>query len=346
MSFAVMSFAVASFTVTSIAVTMRLLCIGVLVAQCALWLPLHAAEPAWKPQKNVELVVGAQAGGSNDRMARLLQKVLTENALVPVSMTVVNKPGQGQTAAAAYTNAHAGDAHYLLILSSSWVSTSIATRAATTHRDFTPIAKLVEGDLVLTVATESPLRTVKDLVDSLRKDVTALSFGFSTSAGNASHIALAELARLAGGDPRRLRVVVNASGGITATQVAGGHVNVGVNSSGSIQPMVALGKVRMIGAISRQRLPQLQTLPTLREQGYDVVASTWFTVFGPKGLAPAQAAWWEDAIGKAMRHPEAKQFVDANNWTLELTGSRELPGELDKEYARLRTALTDLGMVK
>jgi tripartite-type tricarboxylate transporter receptor subunit TctC len=63
-----------------------------------------------------------------------------------------------------------------------------------------------------------------------------LSFAFSTSAGNSLHIALAELARFAGADPRKLRVVVNSAGSITATQVAGGHVNVGISSSGSAGP--------------------------------------------------------------------------------------------------------------
>jgi putative tricarboxylic transport membrane protein len=323
----------------------RVLLAAASLSCCIAGFSAHGAEPAWKPQKNVELVVGAQAGGSNDRMARLLQKVLTESGAAP-SMTVVNKPGQGQTLAVAYINTHPGDPHYLLMLGSSWITSSIAARATTTHRDFTPITKLVNGDLVLSVTADSPLRTVKDLVEGLRKDVTQYSFGFSTSAGNASHIALAELARLAGADPRKLRVIVNASGSITATQLAGGHINAGVNSSGTIQAMVALGKARMIGAISSQRLPQLPDLPTLREQGYDVVASTWFAMFGPKGLAPAQARYWEDALVKAMRHPETKQFADANNWTIELTGSRELPVELDREYARLRATLNELGMIK
>lgn len=47
-----------------------------------------------------------------------------------------------------------------------------------------------------------------------------------------------------------------------------------------------------------------------------------------------------------MRHPEAKKFAETNNWTIELIGSRELPIRLDKEYARLRKTLTELGMVQ
>lgn len=320
----------------------RALLVGTSLAYCA----VHGAEPAWKPQKNVELVVGAQAGGANDRFGRLLQKVLTEINAAPVSMTVVNKPGQGQSLAVAYVNSHRGDPHYLLILGSSWVTTAITTRTTSTHHDLTPIMKVVDTDLVVSVPADSQIRSIKDLVDGLRTDVPPYSFGFSTSAGNASHIALAELARHAGTDPRKLRMVVNASGSITATQLAGGHISIGVSSSGSVQAMVGLGKVRMIGAIASQRLPQLPNLPTLREQGYDVVASTWFAVFGPKGLAPPQAAYWEDMVGKAMRHPETKQFAETNNWNIELVGSRQLPIALDKEYARLRTTLSELGMVK
>src|SRR5262245_13463986 len=322
----------------------RVLLVGSAPVLCTSLVPVHGAEPGWKPHKNVELVVGAQAGGANDRFGRLLQKILTEiNAAA--SMTVVNKPGQGQSLAVSYVNSHQKDPHYLLILGSSWVTTAITTRTTTTHHDLTPIMKLIDTDLVVSVPADSPIRSVKDLVNGLRTDAAPYSLGFSTSAGNASHIALAELARHAGADPRKLRTVVNASGSITATQLAGGHVNIGVSSSGSMQAMVTTGKVRMLGAIASQRLPQLPNLPTLREQGYDVVASTWFALFGPKGLAPAHIAYWEDMIGKAMRHPETKQFAEASNWSIELVGSRQLPIELDKEYARLRATLSELGMV-
>lgn len=151
---------------------------------------------------------------------------------------------------------------------------------------------------------------------------------------------------MAGYDAKKLRLVVNASGSITATQVAGGHISAGISSSGSAQAMAAGGKVRLVGALAAQRLPQLPEVPTLREQGYDVVAATWFTLFGPKGLTPAQAAYWEGVIDKVMRHPEAKKFADNNNWSIELVGAKALPGLLDKEYARLRKTLVELGMAQ
>ena len=307
---------------------------------------VQAADTPWKPRKNVEIVIGAQAAGANDRVGRVLQKILTDTNALPVPATVMNRPGQGQSLSVAYVNAHPADPHYLVILGSSWVTTAITTGSTSTHRDLTPIIKAFDGDLVMFVPGGSPIRSIKEMVDGFTKGAVPFSFGFSTAAGNSSHIALAEIARIAGYDARKMRVVVNASGSITATQVAGGHINVGISSSGSAQAMAGVGKVRMIGTISSQRLPLLPDLPTLREQGYDVVASTWFTVFGAKGITPAQAGYWEDVFSKAMRTPEAKKFAESNNWTIDLIGSKELPALLDKEYARLRKTLTELGMAQ
>ncbi|MPZ47040.1 MAG: hypothetical protein GEV05_27485 [Betaproteobacteria bacterium] len=220
-----------------------------------------------------------------------------------------------------------------------------------------PSRVLVAMSLAAACAVCSPVRAGEpawkpqknvelDVIETLKKGTPPLSFGFSTAAGNASHIALAQLARYADTDPRKLRVVVNASGSITATQVAGNHVSVGVSSSGSAAAVVAAGKARLIGTLANRRLPRLPDLPTLGEQGYEVVAPTWFTVFGPKGLQPAHVAYWEAALTKAMQHPEAKQVVESNNWSLDFVGARELPELLDTQYERLRAMLVELGMVK
>ncbi len=324
----------------------RILCAATIFVLSVSGASVGAADVLWKPRKAVEVVIGAQAGGAHDRAGRLVQKLLTDSNAVPVPMNVMNKPGQGQSLAVAYINSHPADPHYLIILGSSWVTTAINTGSTSTHRDLTPIAKMLDGDLVMYVPIGSPVRNVKDVLDGLSKGATPMSFGFSTSAGNTTHIAMAELARMAGVDARKLRVVVNASGSITATQVAGGHVSVGVSSSGSASSMAEVGKLRMIATVSGQRLPSLPDLLTLREQGYDVVAATWFTLFGPKGITPAQAAYWEDLISKAMRHAEARKFAETNNWTIDLLGSKELPAQLDKEYARLRKTLTELGMAQ
>src|SRR5512140_1096338 len=87
-----------------------------------------AAQPAWKPVRNVEFIVGVSPGGGIDRTARTLQKVLQDKRMLEVSSSVVNKPGGGGTLAQAYLNQRAGDAHYLEISATSLLTNPITGR--------------------------------------------------------------------------------------------------------------------------------------------------------------------------------------------------------------------------
>src|SRR5215211_4136507 len=70
---------------------------------------------AWSPQKNVEIVVGSAPGGSNDKTARTVERIVTMNKLIPSTLTVVNKPGGGSNIAFTYVAQHVGDPHYLMV---------------------------------------------------------------------------------------------------------------------------------------------------------------------------------------------------------------------------------------
>src|SRR5258705_12096739 len=190
----------------------------------AFWIGDCAAQPGWKPVKNVEFIVGVSPGGGIDRTARTLQKVLHDKRMLEVSATVVNKPGGGSTLAQAYLNQHAGDAHYLKISATSLLTNHITGKTANSWSDFTPIAMLYDEFIGFAVKADSPLKTGRDLAELLRKDSAALPVGIATSAGNTNHIALALLAKRAGGDVRKLKVVVFSSGGESTTALLGGHV--------------------------------------------------------------------------------------------------------------------------
>src|SRR4029079_372307 len=125
----------------------------------------------------------------------------------------------------------------------------------------------------------------------------SLSFGFSTAAGNPLHISIAQLAREAGVEPAKGKAVVFNSGTDTALQVAGGHLDVGVQSPGSAAQLFQAGRIRIIAVAAPRRHPgALAQIPTLREQGINVDANVFYTIFGPKGLDAAQTAYWDQAI--------------------------------------------------
>ncbi|MGH6630752.1 MAG: Bug family tripartite tricarboxylate transporter substrate binding protein, partial [Burkholderiales bacterium] len=244
-------------------------------ALLALWIAAgfaHGQQPDWKPDKNVEFVVGAAAGGANDRIGRAIQNALQVNRLIPGSMSVVNKAGGGQTIAMAYLNSHAGNPHFLALASSSWLTTLAGGRGEVTHRDVTPIARLFTEYQVYYVKADSPIRNMTDVRDRLKKDPASVSFGFSVAPGNPLHISIADVAYAAGQDPKKVKAVVFDSGAMAAAQVAGGHLDIGLSSPGSPRSLVDGGKLRYIGVAGPQRIPgPLAEVPTLREQGLDVI---------------------------------------------------------------------------
>jgi len=72
------------------------------------------AQPAWRPEKQVEIILPTAVGGGNDVVARLMGKVLQDQKLVATPTLVVNKPGGNQALSLAYLVQHAGDPHFLL----------------------------------------------------------------------------------------------------------------------------------------------------------------------------------------------------------------------------------------
>ncbi|HZM46794.1 MAG TPA: tripartite tricarboxylate transporter substrate binding protein [Burkholderiales bacterium] len=303
-------------------------------------------QAAWKPERPVELVIGAAPAGANDRIGRAIQRVLTESKIVSVPINAINKPGAGQTLAFAYLNTHPSNPHYLGLASSSWLTTIAAGRGSAGHKEFTPIVKILDEYQVYFVRADSPIKSARDIVEQLKKDPASLSFGFSTAAGNPLHLSIATLARQAGADPRKVKAVVFTTGTDTAIQVAGGHLDVGVQSPGSAQAMAEAGKIRIIAVGAPKRHPgALASVPTLREQGLEVDANVFYTVFGPRGLTAAQTAYWDQAISQAMQSGEITKNVAQNYWTIGLIGHRDLPQFLDREIENFRRVLSEMGLM-
>jgi len=309
-------------------------------------LVLAQAPAGWKPERPVELIIGAAPGGANDRIGRSLQRVL-QDAKFANPVVVVNKPGGGQAIAFSYLASHDGNPHFLGLASSSWLTSVAAGESKVTHRDVTPIIKMLDEYQVYFVRNDSAIRTAQDIINRLKQDPGSVSFGFSTATGNPLHISIAVLARAAGADARKLTTVVYTSGANTAIQVAGGHLDVGVQSPGSAWQLAQAGKIRLLAVAGPRRYPgELANVPTLREQCIVSDANVFYTIFAPKGIDSAQAAAWEQAISSVMQSEQIRKDADFNRWTIDPVGYRELPAFLEREVESYRRALGELGLQK
>jgi putative tricarboxylic transport membrane protein len=301
---------------------------------------------AWKPEKSIEIVVPSAPGGSNDRIARIIQKIMQEQKLLPVAVAVLNKSGGNQTLSRTYINQNPGDAHFLDIGNPTLISNHITGISPQHFSDFTPIALMVNEYTSLTVRTDSPLRNARDLVEQLKNAPEAISVGISNRGGT-NHLALSLLAKAGGVDPKRLKVVVFKTNAEGLTAMLGGHIQMVASSVGTSVPQMRGGHARIISVSAPQRMSgDLAQIPTLREQGYDVSLSNWRSVVGPRGLTPEQIAYWEGALAKVVATDEWKAVLDKQFWDGNFLRSREFTKYLEIEYSQTKAVLTELGLVK
>lgn len=304
-------------------------------------------QSGWKLEKPVEIVVPTGAGGTNDQMARLIQKALQDQKLVSVPTLVMNKAGGNQSLAVVYLNQHAADPHYLLYSTATVFTNEIAGLTRQRYTELTPIALLLVDYTVITVKADSPVKSMRDLVARLKADPESIAFGL-VSRGGPNHLAAAQAMRAAGIDSKKLKLVVFKTNAESITAVVGGHIHAMVSSVSAALPQVEAGNARILGIAAPQRQPgKLAQIPTMREEGMNVTGiPNWRGILGAKGVTPEQSAFWSSALSKVVATEEWKQQLDKNNVAPDFRAGDEFVKWLIGAYEETRSVMADLGLVK
>ena len=309
--------------------------------------PLLTFAQGWKPERPVELIVGCAPGCGPDNMARLMQRVFQTNRYFDPPLTVQNKVGGGGIIARQYLSQFEGNGHYLYTADKGILGSHVMGRGGVQYTELTPLAILFGEYIGLAVRADSPIASGRDLIERLRKDPTAHSFGIATSLGNINHQSVAAALKNAGVDIRRTRNVTFGSGALAITAMLGGHIDAVPVSTGLWVPHMKTGAVRVIAVSSAERLPgALADVPTWREQGGNAVVFNWRAMFGPKGMTPAQVAHWESVLKRFIDTPEWAAEMVARNGIAKFMGAAQMKKYMDEEYAELKVFLAELELAK
>jgi putative tricarboxylic transport membrane protein len=312
---------------------------------CAMSFAAHA-QPAWKPEKSVEIIIGTSPGGPQDRMGRMMQKVLQESRLVEVPVSVENKPGGGGAVALAALAQRTGGST-LMINAPTMLNNQITGRSTLPYTDFAALAILgIEYECVA-VRAESPLKSARELIDRLRKDPASLSVSIGTSLGNSGHLAYALAMKAAGVDIKKLKTVAFNSAGDGITALLGGHIDLASTPPSAVLPHVQSGKVRVLALTAPQRAHgELANVPTWKELGVDSTHEVWRGVIGPRNMTRAQIVYWDDVLGRLVRTEAWKKDLEQSQIENVYRNSTETPKYLKAEYEEARGILADLGLAK
>jgi putative tricarboxylic transport membrane protein len=308
------------------------------------WQPAAAQ---WKPEKAIEIIAPSGPAGTTDRTARVVARILQKYKMVDVPVTVVNKPGGSGTIGYTYLNQHAGDAHYIIIGTSGSISNYITGTVPFNHTDFTTVAMLFDEWMSVNVQAGSPMKSARDLADRLRQNPEAFAFGISTSRSGGNFTTLMTCLRAAGIDIKRVKTVIFQGGGATTQALLGGHVEAINTGPGNMVEFLRQGKLRTLAVSGPKRLwGPFASVPTWREQGVPADAGSWRALQGPKGLTPAQLAFWDGLFRKLVQTEDWKKDLEDNFWINAYAAAPEAKRVFDREYEEYKAILTELGMSK
>jgi tripartite-type tricarboxylate transporter receptor subunit TctC len=177
-------------------------------------------------------------------------------------------------------------------------------------KDFTYIANVTAYVYSLSVAQDSRFKTVAELVAYGKANPGKLSFA-TTGVGGSGHISVMRFAKAAGIE---VTAVPYKGAAEAFTAVLGGHVD--FTAEGGFGALADSGKIRSLGIFSDARLKSRPSLPTLREQGFDVVARMTWGIGGPKGMDAKVASTLGNAFRKAMNDPSFIQVLEREDQPL------------------------------
>ena len=319
---------------------------GVLIA-AALFVavPLSAWAQGWKPEKPVEIIVGCAPGCGPDNMARQMQRVFQTHRYVDSPISIQNKAGGGGTVARTYLNQFEANGHYLYHGDRGALAAHAMGRSG--YTDVTAVAILFGEYIGVAVKADSPIKSGRDLIERLRKDPAAHSFGIATSLGNANHQAVAGTLKRAGVDIRKTGNVVCQAGALAITAMRGGHIDVVPVSLGSWVSHMKTGTVRVIAVSSPERLQDVFSgIPTWREQGANSVVFNWRAMYGPRGMTPVQVAYWENIFQRLIDTPEWKSEMVKVSGVDNFMGAAQMKKYMEEDYAEIRSFLVELELAK
>ena len=293
-------------------------------------------------QQSVKILIPANPGGGWDQTGRTLGKVMSD-AKVVSSVQYDNKGGAGGTIGLAqFVNASKGDANAMMVGGQAMVAAVELNKSAVKVQQATPLARLVAEYSVIVVPANSPYKTMADVIKDFKANPGSVSWG-AGSAGSTEHLLIGQIAKAVGVEGTKINYIAFKGGGEAVPAIIGGHVKVGASGLGEFAEHIKSGKMRALAVSSPTRM---ENIPTLKEQGIDVVFGNWRGIWGAPGITPAQRDTLIKQVKAGTETKEWKAMLEKMGWTPVYISGDEFGKFVDEESKSLGTLVDQLGLRK
>lgn len=229
--------------------------------------------------KIVRIIVATGVGSGTDLTARQIAGGLGKE--LNTAVIVENKTGASGVIGTDFVAKAAPDGYTLLgTYAQHYTNQLIQKTPYDAIKDFEPIARIASSALVISVAANSPYKTLQDVIEAAKQKPGVVTYG-SSGTGTTSHMAAALLEHMAG---VKLSQVAYKAPGQVAVDAAAGVINLSFNGMSTVVPLIKGGRLRALAVTTLQRSQSLPDVPTVAESGYPgYEASSPVWIFAPRG---------------------------------------------------------------
>jgi putative tricarboxylic transport membrane protein len=265
------------------------------------------------PQRPLSLLVPANPGGGWDQLARLMQQVITNAKLAPKPVDVFNKGGAGGLIGLAEIMTRRRDDPYTVMVAGlGLIGSCISQHSPFMASESKPLARLIVENLMVAVPTNSPYKTMEDLISAIKADPASITWA-GGSAGGTDHILVGLITQACGVSSDKVRFVAYSGGGEASSAIMGGQVSAAVAGYGEWKGLAQAGHIRVLATSAPERFDDKKA-PTLKEAGLDIVFQNWRGVFAPSNAPPHAIAWWAKLLREMAAQPEWKAYLANKGW--------------------------------
>jgi tripartite-type tricarboxylate transporter receptor subunit TctC len=259
-----------------------------------------AAHAQQWPSKPIRWLVPVAAGGATDVVARLLQEPVGK--LLGGTIVVENRPGGAGVIATQATVTSPPDGYTMALIYTSHPANAVMQPKLPydSFKDITPVAFFWRAQLAFSVRTDSPLKSLQDLLEAARRDPGSITYG-TGGVGTGAHIAGAMFAEAA---QVKLTHAPYRGAAPALNDLLAGQLPVLISNVSALPPHIETGRLRPLAVTGAKRSPVLPDVPTVAELGFPGYQATeWSGLIGPANVPAEIVTRMNQAVNAAIGQP-------------------------------------------
>lgn len=281
-------------------------------------------------------LVPNSAGSGWDTTARTAAKIMEDDGIAQ-RIDVFNVDGANGTVGLSRLVDEKNNGELVMQMGFGLVAATVSQSSPVSFADTTPLVKLLDEYLAVVVPGGSPINNYDDLVAAWKTN-PRLNVGGGSAIGGADNVATLQIAA-ANGIPRGDVNYITFGGSGVLPAVLGGQVDAAITSAADVAEQVKSGDLKAVAITGEERADFLPDVPTLTEEGTEVVVANWRGVVAPPGISAVTRQGLIDAFDKMHQSEAWKSAVESNGWIDAFMSGDEFATYLSEQAGNIKQAL-------